>query len=202
MLVFFAKGGIIMWPILLCSVISVAVFIERLISLQHKKFLPREFLIEIQDLLKEKRFSDAVISCKKNKSIISRLVLPVIKSERKSREYLKTLLDEHGQREIELVSRPNSVLSTIANISPLLGLLGTVTGMIKVFSVISVEGVGNPASLAAGISEALFTTVAGLVVAIPTFVAFKYFQSKLRNNSVLLEEESFKLIDVISEGHV
>jgi biopolymer transport protein ExbB len=194
------KGGYFMWPIFLCSIISLAVIIERFMVLKRKKMLPKNFLININDLLKNKKFQDAIELTNTKNTITSRLIKEVINNKEKTHSEIKELITEAGKREFEITERPLYVLSTIASISPLLGLLGTVSGMIKVFSVISIEGVGDPGSLAAGISEALFTTVAGLVVAIPTFVAFKYYQSKLNILSVIVEEETYKIINLLKRS--
>lgn len=199
MITIFTKGGYFIWPILICSIISLTVIIERFLVLQRKKFFPKDFIIEVNNLIKTKRYEDIKVSCQKQGNILSRLLEAVVNAKNQTKESIKTIVNEIGKREFELSERPLQVLSTIASISPLLGLLGTVSGMIKVFSVISVQGVGDPASLAAGINEALFTTVAGLIVAIPSFVFFKYYQSKLSVLSIIMEEKINDFINLIKD---
>jgi biopolymer transport protein ExbB len=201
MITIFTKGGYFIWPILICSIIALTVIIERFLTLQRKKFFPKDFINEVSSLIKTKSYEDIKVNCQKQNNILSRLIKTIINSKNQTKESIKTIVNEIGKREFELSERPLQVLSTIASISPLLGLLGTVSGMIKVFSVISVQGVGDPASLAAGINEALFTTVAGLVVAIPSFVFFKYYQSKLSVLAIITEEKINDFINLIKDNN-
>ena len=188
-----------MYPIILCSIVSLAIFFEKLWSLRRSKNLPVAFLQEISQLLKDNNVSQALQLCQTNSSPLSRVFLSGIRQHGKKREIIKEMMEEVGRREASLLERYLEVLSTIANASTLLGLLGTISGMIKIFSVISSENVVNPSNLAGGISEALYTTAAGLTVAIPTIVFHRYISGKSNALIMEMEELSLHLLDMIKE---
>ena len=191
------KGGVLMIPIALCSIIALAIFLERLWSLRRSKVIPRDFLIEIEDLIRREKIPEAVTRCRKDNSSMANIIVAGIRNFGKRREIVKESIEEIGRREAATLERYINVVGTIAAISPLLGLLGTVFGMIKAFNVISIQGVGNPSSLAGGISEALITTAAGLVVAIPTFVLYRYLANKADALIVEMEEHSIRMVDLL-----
>lgn len=199
MISFFIKGGIFMYPILLCSIIALAIFIERLWNLRRSQVVPLDFVQEMEALTRKGNIPDAVMRCQHNRSSIARILLVGIKNFGKKREIIKEYLEEVGRQESASLERFVEGLGTIAGVSTLLGLLGTISGMIKIFSVISFQTVVNPASLAGGISEALITTYAGLTVAIPSIVMYKYLQSK--TNALILEMEghSIRLVELLKE---
>ena len=193
------KGGVLMIPIALCSIIALAIFLERLWSLRRSRVIPRDFLIEIEDLIRREKIPEAVTRCRKDNSSMANIILTGIRNFGKRREIVKESIEEIGRREAATLERYINVVGTIAAIAPLLGLLGTVFGMIKAFNVISIQGVGNPSSLAGGISEALITTAAGLVVAIPTFVLYRYLANKADALIVEMEEHSIRMVDLLKE---
>jgi len=199
MISFFIKGGIFMYPILLCSIVALAIFIERLWNLRRSQVVPLDFVQEMEALTRKGNIPDAVMRCQHNRSSIARILLVGIKNFGKKREIIKEYLEEVGRQESASLERFVEGLGTIAGVSTLLGLLGTISGMIKIFSVISFQTVVNPASLAGGISEALITTYAGLTVAIPSIVMYKYLQSK--TNALILEMEghSIRLVELLKE---
>ena len=199
MIELFLKGGVLMWPILLCSILSLAIIIERLIRVQPKKVIPEDFLTEVQNLVQRRKISEATILCKTNSSSMAQVLLSAIQSFGQSREVIREKIEESGKKEAILLERGCTLLGTVASVAPLLGLLGTVFGMIQVFHVLSVEGIGNANSLAAGIAQALLTTAAGLVVAIPSLVAYKYFVNRAQNLVIAMEEYSVKLLDHLGE---
>ena len=199
MIDFIIRGGIFMYPIILCSIVSLAIFFEKLWSLRRNKNLPVAFLQEISQLLKDNNISQAVQLCQTNASPLSRIFLSGMREYGKKREIIKEIMEEVGRREASLLERYLEVLSTIANASTLLGLLGTISGMIKIFSVISSESVVNPSNLAGGISEALYTTAAGLTVAIPTIVFHRYISGKSNALLTEMEEHALHLLDLIKE---
>jgi len=199
MIEFIVKGGIFMYPIILCSIVSLAIFLEKLWSLRRTKILPTDFIKEISQLLKDSNITQALQLCQTNSSPLSRVFLSGIRQHGKKREIIKEMMEEVGRREASLLERYLEVLSTIANASTLLGLLGTISGMIKIFSVISSENVVNPSNLAGGISEALYTTAAGLTVAIPTIVFHRYISGKSNALIMEMEELSLHLLDMIKE---
>jgi biopolymer transport protein ExbB len=196
---FVVKGGVLMIPIALCSIIALAIFLERLWSLRRSRVIPRDFLIEIEDLIRREKIPEAITRCRKDSSSMANIILAGIRNFGKRREIVKESIEEIGRREASLLERYINVVGTIAAIAPLLGLLGTVFGMIKAFNVISIQGVGNPSSLAGGISEALITTAAGLVVAIPTFVLYRYLANKADGLIVEMEENSIRMVDLLKQ---
>jgi biopolymer transport protein ExbB len=196
---FVVKGGVLMIPIALCSIIALAIFLERLWSLRRSRVIPRDFLIEIEDLIRREKIPEAITRCRKDNSSMANIILAGIRNFGKRREIVKESIEEIGRREAATLERYINVVGTIAAIAPLLGLLGTVFGMIKAFNVISIQGVGNPSSLAGGISEALITTAAGLVVAIPTFVLYRYLANKADALIVEMEEHSIRMVDLLKQ---
>ena len=199
MLEFIVKGGVFMYPIIVCSVLSLAIFLERVWSLRRKRNLPPAFLQEITELLRENNIRKALTLCNTNGSSISRIFTVGLSNYGKKREMIKELIEEVGRREASLLGKYIESLSTIASVSTLLGLLGTIAGMIKIFSVISSESVVNPSTLAGGISEALYTTAAGLTVAIPTIVFYRYVSGKSNTLVMEMEECSAQMVELIKE---
>ncbi len=201
MIQFIQKGGIIMYPIILCSVISLALIIERLVNLRAGKVIPKELLSGLDNLLSKGAFQDAVSLCHRfTGTSAARIALEAIENRALPEKELKERVEVVGKKESSGLYRYLAALSAIVSISPLLGLLGTVTGMIKCFNVISMEGLGNPSTLAVGISEALITTAAGLSVAIPSFAFYSYFERKATRFSETLEDLAIKVIEYIKEA--
>ena len=194
---FFTKGGIFMYPILLCSVTALAIFIERLWNLRWNHVIPQDFLSDVEHLIRREKIPDAALLCQHSPSSMARILLVGIKNFGRKREVIKEYLEEVGRQESASLERFVEGLGTIAAVSTLLGLLGTISGMIQIFSVISTQTVVNPGSLAGGISEALVTTYAGLSVAIPTLVMYKYLQSKTHTLILQMEEHSTRLVDLL-----
>jgi biopolymer transport protein ExbB len=199
MLSFITKGGIFMYPIIACSILSLAIFIEKLWDLRRKKNVPLDFLQDIEQLLQENNSTKALSLCSDNRSSIARIFSVGIKHYGKKREVIKERIEEVGRREASLLEKYVDALATIASVSTLLGLLGTIAGMIKIFSVISTQSVVNPSTLAGGISEALYTTAAGLTVAIPTLIFYRYVSSKSRALVLEMEECSTQVVELIKE---
>ena len=199
MIEFIVKGGFFMYPIIVCSVVSLAIFLERVWSLRRKRNLPPAFLQEITQLLRENNIRRALALCNTNGSSISRIFAVGLTNYGKKREMIKELIEEVGRREASLLEKYIESLSTIASVSTLLGLLGTIAGMIKIFSVISSESVVNPSTLAGGISEALYTTAAGLTVAIPTIIFYRYVSGKSTTLVMEMEECSTHMVELIKE---
>ena len=196
---YLVKGGILMVPILACSIIGLAVFFERLWTLRPSRNIPRPLLRRSEDLVRRGQVDEAMALCRRSRSPMGRVINAALKNAGLGREAIKEAVQEVGRREAATLERYVGILGTVANVSPLLGLLGTVSGMIKAFTVISVQGVGNPASLAGGISEALITTAAGLSVAIPTFVAYRYFIGKTDRLVLELEQHAIHFVDLVKQ---
>jgi len=196
---FFTKGGIFMYPILLCSITALAIFIERLWTLRRVQVVPLDLANEVEDLIRREKIHEAAMLCQNNRSSLAQIFLVGIKNFSRRREEIKDHLEEVGRQESASLERFIESLGTIAGVSTLLGLLGTISGMINVFSVISYQTVVNPGSMAGGISEALITTYAGLSVAIPTIVMHKYLQSKASTLILEMERRSARLVDLLKE---
>ena len=197
MLELIKAGGFIMWPILLCSVISLAIAAERLWSLQKKRVTPRNLVTQVWQWdkvghLDAKRIQDLRVS-----SPLGRVLAAGLVNRKHDREVMKESIEEVGRHVAHDLERFLNTLGTIASITPLLGLLGTVIGMIKVFTVITAQGVGDPAVLAEGISEALITTAAGLTVAIPSLMFYRFFRGRVDELIVSMEQEALKMIEVM-----
>ena len=194
---FYVKGGVFMHPILLCSILSLAIFMERLWSLRRKKVFPESLLPKLERLINEGKIPESIALCKADNSSMARIVMAGIKNSDKKRELIKEAMQETGSREAVYLEKYMEALSTIAGVSTLLGLLGTIQGMIIIFSMISIESTVNPQALAGGISTALNTTAAGLVVAIPTTIFYKYLMGKAETMVVEMEEYATRMVDII-----
>lgn len=200
MIEWFQKGGPVMWPILACSIFALAIFLERLFALKRSKIIPDDFLKGVEDLLRHNKTSEAQALCQQSSSKVATVLEMGIKNQGKTRARIKESIEEVGKRESQELSRYVGALATIAHISPLLGLLGTVTGMMRVFQVITEKGVGNAQSLAGGISEALITTIAGLIVAIPTVVAFRFLNARVKELITEMEDHSLRMMEFLIKG--
>ncbi|MCP4664907.1 MAG: MotA/TolQ/ExbB proton channel family protein, partial [Deltaproteobacteria bacterium] len=191
------KGGLFMYPIIFCSIVALAIFLERMWVLRRKHIIPDAFILDVEELLKEQRISEAISICQKDTSSISKIFLAGLKTIEKGMRSVKEAIVERGSREATILEKNAGILSTIANVTPLLGLLGTVSGMIKTFNAISVQGIGNPAPLAGGIAEALITTAAGLCIAIPTLVGYRFLKDKADSLIFEMEENSIRVVELI-----
>lgn len=193
----FLKGGPLMYPILLCSVLALAIFFERLWSFFRMNRGSGELAKEVEDLVRKHRIEEAIVVCQRYGTPLARIMIGALRAKGGGREYIKTIVEEIGAREATIFERYLGLLGTIATISPLLGLLGTVLGMIRAFTVIATQGMGTPATLGGGISEALITTAAGLSVAIPTILLHKYLTSRFDRLILEMEENSMRLVDLL-----
>lgn len=191
------KGGIFMYPIIFCSIVALAVFLERLWVLRRKHIIPEEFITSVKELLQKQKISEAIFLCQSDSSSIAKIFLAGLRSAQKGMWLVKEAIEERGHREAVILEKNVGILSTIANLTPLLGLLGTVSGMIKTFNAISVHGIGNPAPLAGGIAEALITTATGLCIAIPTLVCYRFLRDKASSLIFEMEENSIRLVDLM-----
>ena len=190
-------GGWLMLPILICSVVALAICIERLIALRHERVVPKGLLGYVWALYKEKQLTTAHLNQIRNKSALGTLIVEGLNNAKHGRDQMKESIEMAASGVVHKMERYLNTLGTIAAITPLLGLLGTVIGMIKVFTEIMVQGTGNANVLAGGISEALLTTAAGLAVAIPAVVMHRYFQRRISELVVEMEQESIKLVDIM-----
>jgi biopolymer transport protein ExbB len=192
---YLVAGGPVMIPIGLCSVVALATFLERLWALRTGKVIPQAFAAEFVELGRQERWGDAMALCRKWNVAAARVLEVALEVRGQSRTVIKERIEEVGRREAAEMERNVPVLGTIASISPLLGLLGTVGGMILTFQVISEEGSANVGSLAEGISQALITTFAGLSVGIPAVVANRFVLSRVDALLLDLEELSLSVLE-------
>jgi biopolymer transport protein ExbB len=190
-----------MIPIIACAIVAFAVAVERFFTLRRARINTREFMETIRTVLRQNKVAEAIEVCEKTPGPIARILKAgMLKHGRRKRD-IREAIEDAGQLEIPRLERYLGVLATVASISPLLGLLGTVAGMIKAFGQIQAKmGVVNPSDLAEGIGNALITTAAGLVVAIPTLVLYNYFVAKVENMILDMEISSSELVDLLTEG--
>ncbi|MDH5633761.1 MAG: MotA/TolQ/ExbB proton channel family protein [Gammaproteobacteria bacterium] len=190
-------GGWLMWPILLCSVAALAIIGERFWSLQKKYVSPETLVIQIKQWLDRKELDNARIKLLAETSPLGRILAAGLLNREHDRDIVKEAVEDAGRHAVPELERYLNTLGTIAAITPFLGLLGTVLGMIEMFAGISSHGVGDPAVVAGGIAQALITTAAGLGVAIPSVMFYRYFRGKVDALVVDMEQESIKLIEIL-----
>jgi len=190
-------GGWLMLPILLCSIISAAIIAERLWTLQRKKVIPAKLMTGIYHLLNKDALTDQHINEITEGSMLGRVLASGLLNRNASREIVRESIEETGRYVAHEMERFMNTLGTISTITPLLGLLGTVIGMIKVFAAITTIGIGDPTMLAGGISEALLTTAAGLTVAIPSLIFYRFLRRKIDELVVGMEQEAIKLVEIL-----
>jgi biopolymer transport protein ExbB len=190
-------GGWMMWPIIACSVIAVAIVLERLWTLQERRVLPSSVANHVWELVQQNQLDVQQIQQVHQSAPIGQVFAAGLAYRHASRDVLKEVVEDTGRHVVHDLERYLSPLGTIAAISPLLGLLGTVSGMIRSFTAITAEGVGNPTVLAGGISEALVTTAAGLTVAIPALIAYRHLRGRVDGLVVKIEKESNRFIEAL-----
>ena len=190
-------GGWLMIPILLCSVIAAAIIIERSWTLRRKKVIPEKLLTGIWNLLNNDALTEKHITEIENGSPLGRVLAAGLINRHLSRDLIRESIEENGRHVVHEMERFMNTLGTISTIAPLLGLLGTVIGMIRVFTAITVIGIGDPTQLAGGISEALITTAAGLTVAIPALIFHRHLKRKIDELVVAMEQEAMKLVEFL-----
>ncbi len=190
-------GGWLMLPILACSVVALAIIIERLWTLRRSRVIPRKLVAQVWNLHRSHRLLPASITALGQSSPLGRILAAGLINRNHSREIMKEAIEETGRQVVHEMERYLNTLGTVASITPLLGLLGTVIGMIKVFSAIMAHGVGNPGVLAGGISEALITTAAGLSVAIPSLMFHRYFRGLVDSYVIGMEAEACKMVETM-----
>jgi len=191
-------GGWLMLPILVCSVIAMAIVLERLWTLRRRRVMPAGLVAGIRDRHSRGQLTVEHLAQVRKASPLGRVLTASLANREYSREVMKEAIQDTGRQVVAELGRYIDTLGTIASVTPLLGLLGTVVGMIEVFGVIMDAGVGDPAVLAGGISKALITTAAGLSVAIPTLMFYRYFNSKLDELAIGMEEQALELVEVIA----
>jgi len=194
----FHKGGPLMYPILLCSILAVAIFFERVWTYWGIQCAATNLTLEIETLVRKQHVVEALAICQSRRTMMSSIFVVALNAAGLPRDHVKTLVEEVGSRHSATLDRYLGLLGTIATISPLLGLLGTVLGMIRAFTQLSIDGIGTPATLGGGISEALITTATGLAVAIPTILLHKYLTSRSDSLGNHVEIYAMQMVDLVS----
>jgi len=201
---FLIKGGVLMIPIGFCSVLALGIFLERMWALGRGKVVPDGFMEYVERMIGEAKFSEAEALAASNDSSIAAIVRAGLRQRGRRREIIRETFEEAGRHEVAELERHVSALGTIANIAPLLGLLGTVQGMIMAFQRVVAEvadrSTVDPGNLASGIWTALITTAVGLAVAIPAFIAYKYLISRIDRFALEMEEYSLQLVDELESA--
>ncbi len=197
MLEFVKAGGWLMVPILLCSIVAMAIIAERLWTLQRKRIAPQNLVVQTWQWVRAGHLTEDRIRALRSGSPLGRILAAGLVNRAQNREVMKESIEEVGRHVVHELERYLNTLGTIASITPLLGLLGTVIGMIKVFAVITTQGVGDPEVLAGGISEALITTAAGLCTAIPSLLFYRFLRGRVDELVVTMEQEALKMVEVL-----
>ncbi|PIV39624.1 MAG: hypothetical protein COS29_01620 [Candidatus Omnitrophica bacterium CG02_land_8_20_14_3_00__42_8] len=197
------KGGAIMYPIILCSIMAFAVILERLYYLHKIKIDVVAFMSKIEGALKYNKVAEAVKICEDTAGPIARIIKAGILKYDRPRQEIREAIEDAGHQEVPKLEKHIKILAVIAHISPLFGLLGTVTGMVKAFQVIQIKAAAlNPVSagdLAGGIWTALLTTAAGLIVAIPAIAAYHYLAARVQDFTLEMEHSATELINILSQ---
>lgn len=188
-----------MWPIILCSVIAAAIVLERLWTLQQRRIVPPDLTRRIWQLVEAGQISDKVITALEANSPLGKLLAVGLVNRYRTRAVLMERLEDAGRHVTHELDRFLNTLGTIATVAPLLGLLGTVAGIIKAFNAIYAGGMGDPHALSGGIAQALLTTAAGLCVAIPSYVSFRYLRGRVDGIVVQMEKDVIQFADALSE---
>ena len=195
------EGGVLMFPIMACSIVALAITIERFWTLRRATIDTREFMDAMRTVLRQNRVQEAIAICDETDAPVARIMKAGILKHNRSKEDIREAIEDAGHLEIPRLERYMSALATCANIAPLLGLLGTVQGMIKAFEQIQhKQGQVNPSDLAEGIGNALITTAAGLTVAIPTLVVYNYFVTRVENMILEMEISSSELVELLTKN--
>ena len=191
------SGGWLMLPIIICSVISAAIILERLWMLQMSRVLPKNLTRQVWDWVRQNQLNHKHIESLHEGSPLGEILAAGLANRHRDREIIKESIQDAGRQVVHELERYLNPLGTVAAVTPLLGLLGTVIGMVKVFAAITSHGVGDPTVLAGGISEALITTAAGLSVAIPSLIGYRYLRGRVDALAVRMEKEAITLVEAL-----
>jgi len=193
----FEKGGVLIYPLVILLIWGLTIIVVKAVKLRREKIINPTVVQAIEEMLLEDKIPEATAYCKQNSLPMTRVILAGILNYERSEAELKEILEEAGRQELPGIRRHLAALGTIASASPLLGLLGTVIGMISVFATLSRETNVNPGMLAGGISEALITTACGLVIAMPTLIFYNFFRSRVQSLVIEMEKISLRLVAIL-----
>jgi biopolymer transport protein ExbB len=191
-------GGWAMVPILICSAVALAIILERFWSLRQKTVSPPELGEQVRTWARTRKLDPSHIDTLSKNSPLGELLAAALSVRNRPREIIKERIEDAGRHVVHRLERYLNTLGTIALISPLLGLLGTVIGLIRMFLAVMVHGIGNAQQMAGGIGEALVCTATGLVVAVPAYIFHRYFRSRVAGLVVVMEKEAIALLDELS----
>ena len=191
------SGGYLMAPIILCAIIAMGIILERFWTLRQKRVLPEDLTSQVWGWVKQDRLDQKQIQTLYQGSALGQILAAGLINRNRDRTVLKDAIEDTGRHVVHELERYLEMLGTVAAVTPLLGLLGTVIGMVKVFTAITTHGVVNPTVLAGGIAEALITTAAGLTVAIPALIGYRYYRTRVDKLVVDMEKEAIKLVEAL-----
>jgi biopolymer transport protein ExbB len=197
---FFEKGGPLIYPLLVLLIWGLYIIGVKLIALRRDNVINQQVIDHVENLLLERKIPEATAYCKQNAVAMTRVLLAAILNYEKSEAELKEILEEAGRQEVPKIRSHLAALGTIAGVAPLLGLLGTVLGMISVFATLSQETNVNATMLAGGISQALITTAVGMVIAMPTLAFYNYFTNRVQNFIIEIEKISLHMVAVLKRA--
>ena len=192
-------GGPVMWPIIALSITAAAILLERLWSLQDERVIPSELTNKVWKLVESGQLTDKHVAALTQNSALGQILAAGLANRHRSREHIKEAIEDTGRHVVHELERFLNMLGTIAAVSPLLGLLGTVIGIITAFNAITQQGVGDPKMLSGGIGQALIATAAGLIVAIPSLMGYRYLRGKVDGLVIGMEKEALKLVRALDE---
>lgn len=195
---YFVRGGFWMWPILLCSLVGLAVILYKAYTLWRASKTDPGLLQQVEDLLEQGRAQEAHTRCAASSTPVSELLSAILRAAGRGPQHLREVAEVAGAQQLAVLESGLPSLGTIATVAPLLGFLGTVSGMIHAFQAIALRGLGDPGTVASGISEALITTAAGLIVAIPCAVAYGYFTSLVNGLRLQMETAGTHLLHLLA----
>jgi len=193
----FEKGGVLVYPLFMLLIWGLTIIIIKTIELRREKIINPTVVQGIEEMLLDDKIPEATAYCKQNSLPMTRIVLAGILNYERSEAELKEILEDASRQELPGIRRHLTALGTIASASPLLGLLGTVIGMISVFATLSEEANVNPGMLAGGISEALITTACGLVIAMPTLIFHNFFRTRVQSLIIEMEKISLRMVAIL-----
>src|ERR1700732_2802054 len=192
-------GGGFMWPIILCSIAAVAIILERLWTLQSSRVIPRDLSQKVWNWIDADQLSEKLIVALEQNSPLGKLLAIGLVNRNRPRALMVERLEDGGRHVIHELERFLNTLGTIASVAPLLGLVGIGAALTHAFNAITANGLGDPRTLSGGIGEALITTAAGLTVAIPSLIAYRFLRGKVEPLVIRMAEEGMKLVDALDK---
>ena len=202
MLEIFQSGGVLMWPLLFCSVMAIGIILEKFWMLKVNSVVPSKLQAQITELIEAESLEAHKVEALRRHSALGEVLASGIRNRAHGRDHTKQAIEESGRFVVHRLSKRLNALGTIASVSPLIGLLGTVVGMIQVFAAIRNSGVGDPTVLSGGISQALITTAVGLAIGITTLLFFRFFKGKVEQIAIMLERNAIHLVELATAKRV